>query len=534
MNNLKIGTRLILGFFFMLVLVAILAGIGLWRMDGANEMAERVVQVQLKNERMINEWSGLVALNALRIIAASKTTDPATAEYFESAQLESAKRIDQIIESLRSSLDTAEGKSLYEAALEMRATYVNGFSSALEAQRKGDFAAAGRFFEQELEGLLDSYSQAVAHLLSFQQASIDLDALILHDNNDSGTTLLMVVAVLALLGGIAFAVSITRSITRPLRRSVALAETVSSRDLRSTIDVRGTDETSALLRALRQMNESLTGVVHEVQDGAESIATASRQISAGNLDLSSRTEEQASSLAETAATMEQLTTTVKQNADNAQQASQLAQAAADVAARSGTVVTEVVSTMGAISDSSRRVAEIIGVIDTIAFQTNILALNAAVEAARAGEQGRGFAVVAAEVRALAQRSAAAAREIKDLIDTSVATTRAGNELVAEAGSTMQETVASIKRVTDIMSEITSASQEQSVGIEQVNQAVAQMDQVTQQNAALVQQAAAASHSLQEQAAGLARLMATFKLNGEARMADGGKLPAPAQALALAA
>lgn len=291
-----------------------------------------------------------------------------------------------------------------------------------------------------------------------------------------------------------------------------VAETVSSRDLTAVIEVHGTDETGTLLRALKQMNQSLIDVVLDVRLGADSIAAASSQISAGNVDLSSRTEEQASSLAETAATMEELTQTVRQNAENAEHANGLADDAARVAIKSGSVVAEVVNTMGKISQSSRQVAEIINVIDTIAFQTNILALNAAVEAARAGEQGRGFAVVATEVRALAQRSAAAAKEIKELIGNSVATTEAGNKLVAEAGTAMEETVASIRKVTDIMGDITSASQQQSIGIEQVNQAVSQMDQVTHQNAALVEEATAASSSLQEQASALAKLVATFKLD----------------------
>ncbi|MDS1141683.1 methyl-accepting chemotaxis protein [Pusillimonas sp. SM2304] len=508
MNNLKIGTRLAAGFTFMLILVAMLAGIGLWRMQDSNAMTDEILEVRLKNERMITEWSKLTSLNAVRTIAVARTTNPATIAYFEAQMADASVQIRQIQEDLRASLTDSQAIAMYGTVQKKRTVYLDARTSALGS---GDYETARLFVENELEGLLDAYTKSIDDLLSHQKALIDAAAATLQDDNRFGLKLLVGVAALALLLGLAFAFFITRSITQPLRRSVRLAETVSSRDLRSVIEVHGSDETSALLRALKKMNENLTDVVLDVRNGANSIATASMQISAGNVDLSSRTEEQASSLAETAATMEQLTTTVKQNADNAQQASVLAQAAAEIAVKSGAVVSEVVTTMGQINDSSRKVAEIIGVIDTIAFQTNILALNAAVEAARAGEQGRGFAVVATEVRALAQRSASAAKEIKALIDTSVATTETGNQLVAEAGTTMNETVKSIKRVTDIMGEITSASQEQSVGIDQVNQAVSQMDQVTQQNAALVEEAAAASSSLQEQASGLARLVATFKL-----------------------
>jgi len=260
------------------------------------------------------------------------------------------------------------------------------------------------------------------------------------------------------------------------------------------------------------MNASLSHIVGEVRNGTDTIATASNEIAAGNLNLSSRTEQQASSLQETAASMEQLTSTVKQNADNASQANQLAVSASEVAVHGGKVVTQVVSTMGSINASSKKIVDIIGVIDGIAFQTNILALNAAVEAARAGEQGRGFAVVAAEVRNLAQRSASAAKEIKALIDDSVAKVNVGSKLVDQAGSTMEEIVTSIRRVTDIMGEITAASHEQTAGIDQINQAVSQMDQVTQQNAALVEEAAAAAASLQDQAATLAEVVSAFKLD----------------------
>jgi methyl-accepting chemotaxis protein len=318
---------------------------------------------------------------------------------------------------------------------------------------------------------------------------------------------------------------LTAGITRPIRAAVVLAETVASGDLTHRIESATGDETGALLRALRHMNDSLVGIVSQVRAGTDLIATASQEISAGNLDLSARTEQQAGALEETAASMEELTTTVRNNADNARQANQLALAASDVATRGGTVVGEVVVTMGAINASARKIVDIIGVIDGIAFQTNILALNAAVEAARAGEQGRGFAVVASEVRTLAQRSAAAAKEIKELIGDSVQKVDAGTRLVDQAGATMDEVVASIGRVTGIMAEISTASQEQTGGIEQVNQAIGQMDQVTQQNAALVEESAAAAASMQDQAGKLAEVVGVFRLGREA----GGAARRPARA-----
>jgi methyl-accepting chemotaxis protein len=294
--------------------------------------------------------------------------------------------------------------------------------------------------------------------------------------------------------------------------AAGIVDRVAAGDLTVNVDLRKGDSHS-LLYAIHRMQLELARVVSQIRQGTDTIATASSQIAAGNQDLSSRTEEQASSLEETAASMEELTSTVKQNADNARQANQLAVSASSVAVRGGSVVAEVVGTMGAINASSRKIVDIIGVIDGIAFQTNILALNAAVEAARAGEQGRGFAVVAAEVRNLAQRSAAAAKEIKVLIDDSVGKVEEGGKQVAQAGQTMDEIVDSVKRVTDIMAEITAASQEQTSGIEQINQAITQMDQVTQQNAALVEEAAAAAQSLQAQASGLTQAVSVFRIQG---------------------
>ena len=305
---------------------------------------------------------------------------------------------------------------------------------------------------------------------------------------------------------------LSKIISRPLSEAVSVAERVADGDLTATIDCARKDETGQLLRALKSMNDNLTKIVSEVRNGTDTINTASSEISSGNLDLSARTEQQAGALEETASAMEELTSTVKQNADNALQANQLASTASEIAITGGNVVGQVVNTMGAINTSSRKIVDIISVIDGIAFQTNILALNAAVEAARAGEQGRGFAVVASEVRSLAQRSSAAAKEIKILIDNSVANVDAGSKLVQEAGTTMADVVNSVKRVSDIVGEISSASQEQSDGISQINQAINNMDEATQQNAALVEQAAAAAQSMQEQAGKLSNVVSIFKVD----------------------
>jgi methyl-accepting chemotaxis protein len=339
----------------------------------------------------------------------------------------------------------------------------------------------------------------------------------------------------AVVIGALLALWVARIVAGPLSHAVLVARRVADGDLTAEVTVNSNDETGQLMAALRDMTASLASLVGQVRSGTDTIATASSQIAAGNQDLSSRTEEQASSLEETASSMEELTSTVKQNADNARQANQLALSASGIAVKGGDVVGQVVGTMASINESSKKIVDIIAVIDGIAFQTNILALNAAVEAARAGEQGRGFAVVATEVRNLAHRSAAAAKDIKELIGDSVDKVEAGSKLVDEAGSTMADIVASITRVADIMGEITAASQEQSAGIEQVNQAITQMDQVTQQNAALVEEAAAAAESMQDQASALIAVVGVFKLRDGAAVvpaaAARARAPAPAQALA---
>ena len=388
----------------------------------------------------------------------------------------------------------------------------DALSKATEALRANDTAAYVVINSRDLTSKGASFSTL---LEKFQKQSKDttLDVVTERKREYNMVVWLVVVGLIcALILVLAVHFMLRSIVLTPLNRAVAALGEVASGDLSMKINDAGTNEIGRLFSAIRSMQQSLLSTVTRVRASTDIINTGAQEIASGNLDLSSRTETQASSLEETAASMEELTSTVKQNADNARQANQLAVSASEVAVQGGAVVSQVVDTMGSINDSSRKIVDIISVIDGIAFQTNILALNAAVEAARAGEQGRGFAVVASEVRSLAQRSSAAAKEIKTLIDDSVAKVDVGSKLVQQAGETMNEVVASVKRVTDIVGEISSASQEQSAGIGEVGQAITQMDEGTQQNAALVEQAAAAAQSLQDQAATLANLVGRFKLD----------------------
>ncbi|WP_151636937.1 methyl-accepting chemotaxis protein [Noviherbaspirillum aerium] len=401
-----------------------------------------------------------------------------------------------------------------------------GLRPAIVALRAGDGAAASRIVHGGLESLAGPVEEAVSALMQHHQDAARRD----FERNQRIHYWVKISCatgiVFAVLLGMLICLWLVHAIAKPLAAAVDVARRVAAGDLDNDIVVETKDETGQLLQALKDMNASLVRIVREVRSGTETIATASGQIASGNQDLSARTETQASSLEETASSMEELTSTVKQNADSAEQANRLALSASEVAVRGGAVVTQVVDTMGSINASARRIVDIIGVIDSIAFQTNILALNAAVEAARAGEQGRGFAVVATEVRQLAQRSAAAAKEIKTLIDDSVEKVDTGARLVDEAGATMQEIVDSVRRVTDIMGEISVASKEQTDGIQQVNQAINQMDEVTQQNAALVEEAAAAAASLQDQAVSLTHVVSIFKLSDDHAPAAAMVAPAP--------
>jgi methyl-accepting chemotaxis protein len=393
----------------------------------------------------------------------------------------------------------------------VRKAYNDGRDKITKLKEAGNTDEANQVLETEFVPAGNAYLAEINKLLDIQRTSIDATAVQINGIYETTRNRLIAFGALVLAIGVAFSLWLTTGITRPLHRAVGFARKVAAGDLTSRVEVDSKDESGQLLQALNEMNGNILRIVTQVRTGTESIASGTSQIAAGNTDLSQRTEEQASSLQQTASSMEELTSIVRQNADNAKQASSLAVNASEIATKGGEVVGQVVDTMDKINDASRKVVDIIAVIEGIAFQTNILALNAAVEAARAGEQGRGFAVVAGEVRSLAQRSATAAKEIKTLIGDSAERVEKGSQLVAQAGLTMEEIVGAVKRVTDIMGEISAASAEQSAGIEQVNQAVNQMDTVTQQNAALVEQAAAAAGSLEEQAQRLKEAVSSFRV-----------------------
>ncbi|MGY1490315.1 methyl-accepting chemotaxis protein [Methylobacillus pratensis] len=513
-SDFKIGTRLGAGFAAVLLLMVVMVAFGLAQLASVGGTAKRVVEAELKKERMTAEWVSNATQNGLRTLAAIKTPDAAMYEMYIKQIAETVEENNGLRQQLEALLVNPEGKAKFADAKEKAGAYGTVRDRLLQLRKEG---AEASLIDKEVQEvflpLRKAYFDSMNELLKFERQVIDEAGADIQQVKNSSSVLLLVIGVVAVVLGAFFAWRLSLGITQPLAKAVQLAETVAAGDLTSSLVVDSKDEIGQLLNALKSMNDNLARIVGEVRGGTETIATASSQIASGNLDLSSRTEEQASSLEETASAMEELTSTVKQNADNAQQANQLAASASGIALQGGEVVDQVIATMQSISDSSKRIADIIGVIDGIAFQTNILALNAAVEAARAGEQGRGFAVVASEVRNLAQRSANAAKEIKGLITDSVESVDAGSRLVEQAGATMRDVVQSVQRVTDIVSEISAASHEQSTGIEQVNQAIGQMDEVTQQNAALVEEAAAASQSLQDQAASLAQAVSVFKVSG---------------------
>ncbi|OFJ48230.1 methyl-accepting chemotaxis protein [Janthinobacterium lividum] len=514
---MKVGTRLGLGFALVLVLLVAVTVLGIARMAQIQARLDHVIDVNNVVTRLVIEMRGNVSdrITSLRILtlmtdASDMEPEMARIKTQTSTYQETQKKLEEkfAVES------TAEEKTLLASIKEYEAAAMPAIAKASALWMANEAEAATRVMIKEIRPVQKKWMDALEQLATLEDKLNEQMQADARKAFDSARLFMIILGVLAVAMGVAAALVITRGLLKQLGGepdyTASIAGSIANGDLSIGIYTQPSD-TSSLLAEMKEMRNSLVGIVGQVRVGTETIGTASREIADGNLDLSSRTEMQASALEKTASAMEELTSTVKQNADNAREANKLAATASDVAVKGGSVVSQVVDTMNSINESAKKIVDIIGVIDSIAFQTNILALNAAVEAARAGEQGRGFAVVASEVRNLAQRSAGAAKEIKILIDDSAEKTERGTRLVGQAGVTMGEVVDSVRRVTDIMSEIASASQEQSAGIEQVNLSIIEMDGMTQQNAALVEQAAAAAQSLQDQAAELTHVVSIFKL-----------------------
>jgi methyl-accepting chemotaxis protein len=520
MNNLKITTRLNLGFAVIIAILLLLAGVTAWRVEMASEATMRMER-SAELLQLAGNWQGDNRQNSARSLAVGYSEGGAMFDFFKEAMAATSRGANETQKAFLAKAQDSESKKRAENVGELRNAWLAVRNQVNALKVAGDSAGARALVQGKFVPITEEYIRVTQVLVDGEAANVRAAQQEVKEMFRQLYVLGALLMALALATAFFISWNLSRSISRSINTALVAAQSIGDGDLTHRVITSSKDEIGQLLLALSTMQGNLVKIVTDVRQGTDTIATASSQIAAGNMDLSSRTEQQASSLEETAASMEELTSTVKQNADNARQANQLAVSASSVAVKGGSVVAEVVGTMSAINASSKKIVDIIGVIDGIAFQTNILALNAAVEAARAGEQGRGFAVVAAEVRNLAQRSAAAAKEIKTLIGDSVDKVEEGSKQVAEAGKTMDEIVGSVKRVTDIMAEITAASQEQTAGIEQINQAITQMDQVTQQNAALVEEAAAAAASLQEQAAGLSQVVSVFRLDQEQQLSLGG-------------
>ena len=509
LNNWRLRTRVLAGFALVILLMMVASAVGILRVAMLNQRIDRLVAVDMHALELSRQWAGMTEGSIQRRIVSMTVDDEVFIKAFTRRSKEISARIDQVQKELDEISKSPEADRLNDVIGEARKKYQASREDLVKRKAAGENIQAQ--VAAELIPAMEAYLDTINRYADYTREVLQTSRREAEAEARTARNLVLTLLVLATLLGFCIAIAITRSVTAPLARAQALTLSIAGGDLTSRAEVEGRDELAALNGALLHMQTRLSGTIAGVRHAAEQVRLASTEIATGNLDLSNRTEQAASSLEQTGAAMAQLGEGVKQNAEAARQADALAQAASSVAGRGGAMVDQVVSTMSEIQQSSTKIADIIGVIDGIAFQTNILALNAAVEAARAGEQGRGFAVVAGEVRTLAQRSAQAAREIKALISASVERVEGGSRLVGETGSTMREVVASVQRVTQIIGEISSSSANQALTLGEIGQAVQQLDQMTQQNASLVEQSAAAAESLKEQAAQLVDTVASFRL-----------------------
>lgn len=517
-NNFGVGTRMGAGFSIVLTLVVIMAVTGIVKLNGILKETHVITDKLLVLERLTGAWGAAIDYNGAMGLSVLTSSDDGIKKFAQSKMSVTSERVNAIQKELTGLIVSDTGKSLLATVGDKRKQYIDIRNEAIRISEQGDGNVTNAFIRQKLIPAMESYSGSVKALEDYDKTQIDEAADSIQGNGSTAIQALIVLGFIAILVGSLLAWFITRGITRPLLSAVNVAREVASGNLGIEVKVESRDQLGQLMLSLREMTESLRNTVRKVREGADSIALAAAEINSGNTDLASRTEEQAAGVEETASTLEELTATINNTAANTAQAHRYVSETASVVKQNGAIMSEVSSQMQEIYDSSSKMADIIQVIDGIAFQTNILALNAAVEAARAGESGRGFAVVAGEVRTLAQRSASAAREIKELIDDSVSRIASGRNLVEKADGGMTGIVTNVQNMTQLIEEIAQASREQSDGIAQINSAMGQIDTTTQQNAALVEESAAAAASMQEQSRVLQDMVSVFSLNEEGKQA----------------
>ncbi|OON37033.1 hypothetical protein BTJ39_20760 [Izhakiella australiensis] len=518
-RNLGVGTRLGSGFFLVLTLVTGMAAIGIFRISTIMHETERVTGYYLVNERLASEWLSIIDANAALGLSVMATKNDGIKSFASGRMKKNSERASQLQKQLDSSVSSERGRQLLSAIAEKRTAYVTLRAEIMQASEQGNEASVNEAIKTRMLPSMGAYSDSVKAFVEYERFMTDNCGDTIQNNGMSAIRFLIFLGIFAIAAGGMLAWLITRSITRPLQAAVQVAREVASGNLAINVVVDSRDQLGQLMLSLREMTGNLRNTVQKVRQGADSITLAAAEISSGNTDLASRTEEQAASIVQTAATMEEFTSTIDNTAANTERAKQYVSATSSVVTQNGAVMTAVSARMQEIYQSSSKMSDIIQVIDGIAFQTNILALNAAVEAARAGESGRGFAVVAGEVRTLAQRSASAAREIKVLIDDTVARIASGRSLVEQADGGMGEVINNVQHMTQLIDEIAQASREQSDGIAQINIAMGQIDTTTQQNASLVEESAAAAASMQEQSLNLQSIVSVFRLDEAGREHD---------------